>query len=516
MRNASTTERQSCRYRQTSHRAPMVVFAALLLATAGCDSYPGDSASTPTEPQMSVTPPDSLAPLYEMDNPRRIPGRYIVRFRPSVTRNLDGFAEEMVDRQGGRVYRVFRSLRGFWGELPDEAIQGLRRHPDVAYVEADVAVPITSVGDTIQWYPRWPLDRVDQRSVTLDGRYEYSVVGSGVRIWVIDTGIDRNEADLSGRVDESWYVTIDGKDPYAPCHAHGTNVAKVAAGATFGVARGAVVHAARVDVNCDTGDLSTGAASFAFEFIADHSPRPAVVNYSAGRECGWLGCGQTVEDAARYARSQGVTVVVAAGNSGADACNVTPARVPELLTVGATNENDQRHVHPGWWESNYGSCLDLFAPVESSGGTSGAAPMVTGVAALHLQLFPGAAPSQVEAAILSKTTDGELTNIGAGSPNRLLFSKQPPLITAILGPEVVGPWAACTWYASVSGGQPSYVHEWRRDGVVVGSATSYSVSPAGSSDFMLELVTTDGVGRTHWAAKNVRIDPNSLELLCSW
>jgi subtilisin family serine protease len=222
------------------------------------------------------------------------------------------------------------------------------------------------------------------------------------------------------------------------------------------------------------------------------------------------------EDAAKYARSKGVTVIVSAGNDGRDACGYTPARTPELLTVGASDANDRRHVHPGWWSRNYGSCLDLFAPVEDAGGTSLAAPIVTGVAALHLQLFPSASPSSVESAILSKTTNGVLSNIGAGSPNRLLYSKQPPLVTSILGPDTIGQHASCTWEAYRTGGQPPYSQEWRRDGVVVSNTTSYSVSGGQSSAFTLELYTTDGVGRTHWAMKYVSIDPNSSEIMCSW
>ncbi|MEO6332367.1 MAG: S8 family serine peptidase [Gemmatimonadaceae bacterium] len=350
----------------------------------------------------------------------------------------------------------------------------------------------------------------------LNNAYDYSVVGSGVRIWIIDTGVNRYESDLAGRIDESWYVTNNGKDPYAPCHDHGTRVARVAAGTTNGVAKQATVHAARVDVDCTTGSMSTGAASFAFEFIGDHSPRPAVANYSAGRECSWWGCGQTVDDAAKYARSKGVTVIVAAGNDGRDACDYTPAHTAELLTVGASDMNDYRHVHPGWWSSNYGSCIDLFAPVEDAGGTSLAAPMVTGVAALHLQLYPSASPSSVESAVLSKTTNGGLSNIGSGSPNRLLYSKQLPLVTSIQGPDTIGQRASCTWDAYRTGGQPPYSHQWRQDGVVVSNTTSYSVNGGQTSDFTLELYTTDGVGRTHWAVKYVSIDPNNLEKICLW
>lgn len=486
-----------------------------MLALAGCRADRQGERSLITDPQFAVGHSgDSLASLYEMDNPNRLPGRYIVRFKPDVA-DSEALAEQIALGHGGRVYEVLRSLSGFWGELPETAIEGLRRNPSIRYIEADVAVPVTSVGDTTQWNPRWPLDRVDQRSMPLNGAYEYSVVGRGVRIWIIDTGVSRYESDLAGRIDESWYVTNNGKDPYAPCYDHGTPVARAAAGTTNGVAKQATIHSARVDVDCTNGDMSTGAASFAFEFIGDHSPRPAVANFSAGLECSWWGCGPTMEDAAKYARSKGVTVIVSAGNEGRDACGFAPARTPELLTVGASDANDQRHVHPEW-SSNYGSCLDLFAPVEYAGATSLAAPLVSGVAALHLQLYPSASPSSVESAILSKTTNGVLSNIGAGSPNRLLYSKQPPLLASILGPDIIGQQTSCTWNVQPTGGQPPYSHEWRRDGVVVGHTTSYSVSGGQTSAFMLEVVTTDGVGRTHWAAKHISIDPNNFDRRCLW
>jgi hypothetical protein len=253
---------------------PLLLGSYIALALAGCQADRQGERALITDPQFAVgNPADSLAPLYEMDNPNRLPGRYIVRFEPGVA-DPQALSAQIVAGQGGRVYEVLHSLKGFWGELPDAAINGLRRNPNVRYIEADVAVPVTGVGDTTQWFPRWPLDRVDQRTLPLNNAYEYSVVGTGVRIWIIDTGVNRNEGDLAGRIDESWYVTNNGKDPHAPCHDHGTRVARVAAGATNGVAKQATIHAARVDVDCTSGSMSTGAASFAFGITAPGRPWP--------------------------------------------------------------------------------------------------------------------------------------------------------------------------------------------------------------------------------------------------
>jgi subtilisin family serine protease len=267
-----------------------------------------------------------------------------------------------------------------------------------------------------------------------------------------------------------------------------------------------------VDSDCDN-HISTGAASFAFEFIGDYSPRPAVANYSARATCIFLGCGPTVDDAAKYARDRGVTVVVAAGNDGEDACDFTPAHVRELLTVGASDINDNRIVIPGWWSSNYGSCVDLFAPVENDGGTSLAAPMVTGVVALRLQAYPLSTPVAVEAEIISNSTQGVLSNIGSGSPNRLLYSKRPGLHGDISGPSVIGPSTTCIWFAVVSGGQSPFTYKWYRNGVLVSTTTQYRPRPPNST-FDLGLEVTDGVGRVSVTDMRVTVVPRNTQKAC--
>lgn len=484
---------------------------AFLLGALGCTE---DRPTAPTvlDALRSVGqgPQDSLAPLLAADHPRRIKGRYIVRFKPTVT-NVSAVSQSIARATDGRVLRELANLKAFWGELPDQAIGALRRNPDVAYIEADVAQPIADVGDTTQSSPRWPLDRVDQRALPLNGTFQYSSTGYGVRIWIVDDGVSRTEPDLAGRIDENFYFTIDNLDPYAPCGTHGTTVARTAAGTLNGVAKRATIHSARVG-NCD-GTFSTGAASAAFEFIGDYSPKPAVINYSAGSACSWWGCGFTVDDAAKYARSKGVTVVVAAGNDGANACDYSPAHTSELITVAASNASDQRIVIPGWWASNYGPCVDLFAPVEDGGGTSNATPMVAGVAATILQLEPGASPAHVANEILARSTTGALSNIGSGSPNVLLHSRVRNLSAAIPEPSVIGPNTSCSWSATTSGGEPPYTYEWRRAGAVVATGVSYWTQSEWA-DFNLELRVTDGVGRTYWTTKTIAIDPDNTQFQC--
>lgn len=216
-----------------------------------------------------------------------------------------------------------------------------------------------------------------------------------------------------------------------------------------------------------------------------------------------------MDDAAKYARQKGVTVVVGAGNgSGDDACDYTPAHVNELITVGATDLNDQRAAI-----SNIGSCIDLFAPIPAGLGTSSATAMVTGTAALFLQLYPTASPAAVTTEIIAKATVGVLGNLGAGSPNRLLYSLPPALTAGISGPTVIGPFTSCTWYEVHSGGQPPYSFEWRRNGTLVSTGTSYSVSGEMYS-FSFDLKVIDGVGRTAVTAATITVDPGNTELDC--
>lgn len=481
--------------------------AASVLAIAGCEKEQLPEAETIVGPSLSVV--SSAAPVYAMEDPNRIPGRYIVRFKPGAP-SAGQLTAAIITKRGGKVIKVLNGLGGFWGELPDEAIEGVRRNPNVAYIEADVMMPLMGIGDTVQQSAIWQLDRIDERSLELDGTYEYSVTGAGVHIWIVDSGVDRLEPELAGRIDETLTFTHGGRDPFVPCNPHGTKVARFAAGTTSGVAKGAIIHVARVDETCTQG-TSTAAAAAALEFIGDYSPRPAVANLSLGKECNFfivLGCGPTVDDAGKYARDRGVTIVVAAGNADQDACDWAPAHVSEFITVGASLSNDARHGGTNW-----GSCIDLFAPGET--GTSMAAPMVTGVAALQLQIYPLSTPSGVAWAIINKATSGELTGIGSGSPNLLLYSKQPTLFASIQGPSTMGPMMFCQWSAVVSGGQPSYQYEWRRDGQVVSTTTAYSVFGA-FSEFELSLKITDGVGRTAFRNMLITIDQQNFEPMCNF
>jgi subtilisin family serine protease len=440
-----------------------MLLAVLVASLAACTDDPVQPGHGP---DLSAAARDSLAPVYGLDAPDRIPGEFMVRFRPEVA-DADRLARQLVAAHGGKVFATWKGMKGFWGTLPEQAIQGLRRHPDVKYIEASVLVPPANVSQDVL-YGNWGLDRIDQGSLPLNGWFNYKYTGAGVRVWIVDTGVNLYESDLYGRVDTNYWFTYNNTDPFAPCFDHGTPVAIMAAGTTYGVAKNATINVARVSDNCQNGSMSTGAISSAFNFIADYSPRPAVANGSFTRQCSWWGCGTTSEDAIRYAISRGVTVVLAAGNDGNNACDYTPARVSQAITVGASDRYDSRVVAGGTssWTSNYGSCLDLFAPGQSMNagyrsfsGTSAAAPLVAGVAATYLQRYPWTSPAGVANEIVTASSKYKLSNIGSGSPNRLLHSKFPMRVNmSYSGSVFLG--GTATFYADVVHGEEPMSYQW--------------------------------------------------------
>jgi subtilisin family serine protease len=326
-------------------------------------------------------------------------------------------AAGLAARYGGTIGTVWSAaLTGYNAKMSPAQARRLAADPSVAYVEQDRVVTTqgTQTGAT------WGLDRIDQRSLPLNGTYTYPNTASNVRAYIIDTGIRISHSDFGGRA--TWGTnTVDSNN--TDCNGHGTHVAGTVGGAKYGVAKGVRLVAVKV-LNCSGSGTTAGVVS-GVNWVTSNAVKPAVANMSLGG-----GASSTLDNAVANSISSGVTYGIAAGNSSANACNYSPARVASAITVGATTSSDARASY-----SNYGSCLDIFAPGSSItsdwrtsdtatntiSGTSMATPHVVGAAALVLGANPSYTPAQVASYLTGNATTGKVTNPGSGSPNRLLF-----------------------------------------------------------------------------------------------
>jgi len=276
------------------------------------------------------------------------------------------------------------------------------------------------------WRPQWGLDRVDQREAGLDDRYHYQRNGRGVYIYVFDSGINSVHEEFTGRIEPGFSVVSDGNGT-EDCSGHGTHSAGVVGGTTYGIAKEVRIVPVRV-LNCQNSQPSSALLYPAFNWIiAHHQPGvPAVVNLSVG-----MLKSVAFNDAVRALIADGLIVVGAAGNQNRDACVYSPASETAAIVVGAIDRAETRASY-----SNFGTCVDLFAPgsdvvaawigspnsYRSSSGTSNAAPIVSGIVALMLEAEPTLTQGEVEQRLVAAATNGALYNIGAGSPNLLAYS----------------------------------------------------------------------------------------------
>ena len=356
---------------------------------------------------------------------KKIENNYVVVLDDSVIGergeySIAGYmAEDMARTYRGKLKHVYKhALNGFSVEMSEADAEAMAQDYRVLFVEED-GIYTT---DATQTNPPWGLDRIDQRNRPLSATYTYNWTGSGVRVYVIDTGIRTAHSQFGGRASNVFDVNGgNGQD----CNGHGTHVSGTIGGSTYGVAKGVMLRGVRV-FGCGS-TTSTSNIIAGVNYVTANRILPAVANMSVGGPAS-----SSMDTAVNNLINSGVTVAVAAGNSnGANACNYSPARVANAITVGSTTSTDARSSF-----SNIGTCLDLFAPGSSIlsawytsntatatlSGTSMASPHVAGVAALYKQANPSASPTTIRNAIVNNATTGVVTNAGTGSPNRLLYS----------------------------------------------------------------------------------------------
>jgi subtilisin family serine protease len=449
-----------------------------------------------------------------------IPGQYIVVLRGGAA-DPRGLADQFAAANGASVRYVYtNALRGFTlSNLPEPAVAALQRNPAVAYIEQDQVVTLSATQNS----PTWGLDRIDQRTLPLSSSYTYDQTGAGVRAYVIDTGIRRAHQDFGGRAVTGFDAITSGGSA-EDCNGHGSHVAGTVGGSVYGVAKGATLVAVRV---LDCGGSGTNAGVIAgVDWVTGNHVKPAVANMSLGG-----GASTALDDAVRRSITAGVTYVVAAGNGDfigrqQPACNYSPARVREALTVGATNSSDAK---ASW--SNYGECVDIFAPgvsitsawytsntaTNTISGTSMAAPHVAGVAALYLQANPTASAATVFSAIVNGSTKNIVTS-SSTTNNHLLYSRLASGTTPVNQPPVANFTYTCggltcnfTDTSTDDGGVVS--RAWTFGDGASSSATNPTHTYGSAGTRSVTLTVTDAANATNSKTQSVTVTAPSSSTL---
>ncbi len=356
----------------------------------------------------------------------------------NVKSNTKMQKDSLSNNENKIIYIYDKILYGFAADLNNETFQDLKNNPEIKYIKKDTPVyldtdpslypdtppPLGSDGiDQIVQSPTpsWGLDRIDQRDKRGNNQYSYKYTGKGVHVYVLDTGINYEHNDFIGRIDDGYNNNTTRP---SDCFDHGTFVSGIIAGTKYGVAKQAIIHPVKVFPGC-TGSNNSSDTIAGLNWVIKHHKKPAVMNLS-------LRGGTSIKnviDSDKFTKYN-IPVVVSAGNDHRDACMQSPASSSYAITVAASTKDDVKAKY-----SNYGSCVDVFAPGSSvtsayingvyteddGSGTSYAAPYVTGVVAKYLEKYPNATAQQVSDFIISNSTKNKLEGLDSSSPNRLLY-----------------------------------------------------------------------------------------------
>ncbi|CAM4132845.1 S8 family serine peptidase [Pseudoalteromonas byunsanensis] len=428
------------------------------------------------------------AQMMSVNPDKAIEDQYIIVFdTPSVlsmnnenqvSAYLEAQGNDLANKYNVRVKRNFGSaLNGVLVNANKKQIEAMLKDGNVKYIEQDQIVTVNPLAGTTadQNGAVWGLDRIDQQDLPLNGVYHYDYDGSGVTAYIIDTGVLVSHNEFGNRASHG-YDFIDNDADATDCNGHGTHVAGTIGGSTYGVAKNVNVVGVRV-LSCSGSGTNSGVIS-GVNWVKNNASGPSVANMSLGG-----GVSQALDDAVNSAVAAGVSFVVAAGNDNSNACNYSPARAADAITVGSTTSSDGRSSF-----SNYGTCLDIYAPGSSIksawynsntatntiSGTSMAAPHVAGTVALYLDENPSLTPSQLDQMLSDKSAKNKLSDAKTGSPNELL--------QAASGPIVEPPITELTSGAGVAADGANGSQKYFRINVPAGSSALSFVLTGGSGD----------------------------------